>query len=167
MPLQKDPLAEKALLIKAPREDKHGKISPLNLDDILDDIKNNKGDFQEVTKKVQNAVEAGIWKIDKFTKKMDLNIIYYIAAVLNLQVKISFIRAQMSKSDVDVIVSDIHEYIKKQYSASPTSSSSAERPPDSSPEMWSHSMIEDGDPDWILKWWKVNAFNYPLMLKAV
>lgn len=167
-----------------------------SLDDILDDIKNNEGDFQEVTEEVQNAVEAGILKMDKFTKKMDSNIIYYVAAVLDPRVKTSFIRAQMSKSDADAIVSDTREYIKKQYPASPASSSSAERPPgmpetlwrklkkiqpvqsadmisdidrylDSSPEMWSHSMIEDGDPDWILKWWKANAFNYPLMSKAV
>ncbi|EED20902.1 hypothetical protein TSTA_081350 [Talaromyces stipitatus ATCC 10500] len=73
---------------------------------------------------------------------MDSNIIYYVAAILDPQVKTSFIRAQMSKSDTDVIVSDIHEYLKKQYPASPTSSSSAERLP-------------------------ANAFNYSLMLKAV
>ncbi|EED11685.1 conserved hypothetical protein [Talaromyces stipitatus ATCC 10500] len=156
----------------------------------------NSCDFQEITKEVQNAVEGGIRKMDKFTKKMDSNIIYYVAAILDPRVKTSFIRAQMSKSDADVIVSDIREYLKKQYPASPTSSSSAERPPgmpgtlwkklkkiqplqsadiisdidrylDSSPEMWSHGMIEDGDPDWILKWWKANAFNYPLMSKAV
>jgi hypothetical protein len=114
--------------------------------------------------------------MDKFTKKMNSSIIYYMAAILNPRVKTSFIRAQISKSDTDMIVSDIHEYIKKQYPASPTSSSSAERPPgmpetlwrklrkiqpvqsadiisdinrylDSSPKMWSHSMIEDRDPD--------------------
>ncbi|EED22563.1 hypothetical protein TSTA_060550 [Talaromyces stipitatus ATCC 10500] len=95
--------------------------------------------------------------MDKFTKKMDSNIIYYVAAILNPRVKTSFIQAQMSKSDADVIVSNIREYLKKQYPASPISSSSVERPPDiisdidwyldSSPEMWSHSMIEDGDPN--------------------
>ncbi|EED14468.1 hypothetical protein TSTA_106780 [Talaromyces stipitatus ATCC 10500] len=138
-----------------------------SLNDILDNIKNNKGDFQEITKEIQNAVEGGIRKMDKFTKKMDSNIIYYVAAILNPQVKTSFIQAQISKSDADMIVSDIREYLKKQYPASPTSSSSAERPPDSSPEMWFHNMIEDRDPNWILKWWKANAFNYPLMLKAV
>ncbi|KAN0073023.1 hypothetical protein V8E54_009137 [Elaphomyces granulatus] len=25
------------------------------------------------------------------------------------------------------------------------------------------SMIEDGDPEWVLKWWKANTFAYPLM----
>ncbi|EED13963.1 hypothetical protein TSTA_101990 [Talaromyces stipitatus ATCC 10500] len=83
--------------------------------------------------------------MDKFTKKMDSNIIYYVAAILDPRVKTSFIRAQISKSDADVIVSDIHL----------------------SSKMWSYGMIEDGDPDWILKWWKVNVFNYPLILKAV
>jgi len=64
-----------------------------SLDDVLDDIKKNEGDFQGITKEVQNAVEAGIRKMDKFTKKMDANIIYYVAAVLDPRVKTSFIRA--------------------------------------------------------------------------
>ena len=32
---------------------------------------------------------------------------------------------------------------------------------------WSHALIEDDDPDWVLTWWKANAFNYPLMSQAV
>jgi hAT family C-terminal dimerisation region len=28
-------------------------------------------------------------------------------------------------------------------------------------------MIKDGDPEWVLKWWKVNMFAYSLMAQAV
>jgi hypothetical protein len=38
---------------------------------------------------------------------------------------------------------------------------------DSMPVNWSHRFIEDGDPNWVLKWWKANAFNYPLISQAV
>jgi len=28
-------------------------------------------------------------------------------------------------------------------------------------------MIEDGDRQWVLKWWKASTFAYPLMAQAV
>ena len=31
---------------------------------------------------------------------------------------------------------------------------------------WSHHLIDDGDPEWVVKWWKANAFNHPLMAQA-
>jgi hypothetical protein len=37
---------------------------------------------------------------------------------------------------------------------------------DSPPVNWSHHMISDADAEWVLKWWKANAFNFPLMAKA-
>lgn len=37
---------------------------------------------------------------------------------------------------------------------------------DSPPVNWSHHMIGDADAEWVLKWWKANAFNFPLMAKA-
>ena len=37
---------------------------------------------------------------------------------------------------------------------------------DSPPVDWSHPLIKDGDPDWVLKWWKANTFNFPLMAQA-
>ena len=38
---------------------------------------------------------------------------------------------------------------------------------DSPPVSWSHQLIEDGDSEWVLKWWKANTFQYPLMAQAV
>jgi hypothetical protein len=26
---------------------------------------------------------------------------------------------------------------------------------------WSQSCVEDGNADWVLKWWKANAFEFP------
>jgi hAT family C-terminal dimerisation region len=166
-----------------------------NLDDILDDIKKGEGDFQGITKDIQDAAEAGIQKMNKFAKKMDGNILYYVAAVLDPRIKTSVIRAQMNQEDANVIVSQVREFLKKQYPLDEDSSSSPERPSgmpeslwrtlkmvhpvqstmasdidrylDSMPVNWSHRFIEDGDPDWVLKWWKANAFNYPLMSQAV
>ena len=46
-------------------------------------------------------------------------------------------------------------------------SSDIDRYLDSSPENWSHSMIADGDPDWILKWWKAIAIAIPSNLDVL
>ncbi|KAJ5292212.1 hypothetical protein N7478_001463 [Penicillium angulare] len=37
---------------------------------------------------------------------------------------------------------------------------------DSQPVSWSHHMIGDADEEWVLKWWRANEFNFPLMAKA-
>ena len=166
-----------------------------NIDDILDDIKKGDGDFQGIAKDVQDAAGAGIRKMDKFAHKMDGNILYYVAAVLDPRIKTSVIRAQMTEEDASVIVSQVREFLKKQYPVGELSPSKPDRPSgmpeqlwrtlkmvhpvqstmasdidrylDSMPVNWSHALIEDGDPDWVLKWWKANAFNYPLMSRAV
>ncbi|KAF1809493.1 hypothetical protein P152DRAFT_461441 [Eremomyces bilateralis CBS 781.70] len=36
-----------------------------------------------------------------------------------------------------------------------------------SPASWSHPSFADGDPDWVLKWWKANAPDFPCMAQAV
>ena len=125
---------------------------------------------------------------------MDGNILYYVAMILDLCIKTSFIKVQMSESDADLIISQVQEFLKKQYPFEAVSLSNPERPPgmsetlwrtlkkvqpaqstitsdidrylDSKPVSWSHGLMEDGDPDWVLKWWKANAFNYPLMAQA-
>ena len=37
---------------------------------------------------------------------------------------------------------------------------------DSVPVGYSHHLIGDGDQEWVLKWRKANAFDYPLMAQA-
>ena len=63
-----------------------------NLDNVLDNIKKAEGDFEGVTKEIQDTVRAGIQKLNKFMKKMDGNILYYVAVILNLYIKTSFIK---------------------------------------------------------------------------
>ena len=64
--------------------------------------------------------------MNKFAKKMDGNILYYVAAVLDPRIKTSVIRAQMNQEDANVIVSQVREFLKKQYPLDEASSSSPE-----------------------------------------
>ena len=80
-----------------------------SLDDILDDIKKAECDFEGIAKDIQDAVEAGIQKLGKFTKIMDGNILYYVAAILDPRIKTSYIKAQMSEPDMYLIISQVRE----------------------------------------------------------
>ena len=87
-----------------------------------------------------------------------------------------------------------HEFLKREYPFSMVVPTAIERPPgmpetlwktlrraqpnpctlvsdvdkylDSAPVSWSHASAADGDPDWVLKWWKANSFEFPLMAQA-
>lgn len=58
----------------------------------------------------------------KFARKMDDNLLYYVASVLDPRIKSSLIVSQMCE--------------------------------------------QDADEEWVLKWWRANEFNFPLMAKA-
>ncbi|KAJ5544026.1 hypothetical protein N7494_005305 [Penicillium frequentans] len=167
-----------------------------SLDDLLNDVQNAEGDFEDVSIEIRNAVERGIQKMNKFARKMDDNLLYYVASVLDPRIKSSLIVSQMSEQDSALIVSQVREFLKKEYPQEPFVSREANhtRPPgmsetmwrtlckvqpskeaslsdvdeylDSPPVNWSHHMIGDADAEWVLKWWKANAFNFPLMAKA-
>jgi hAT family C-terminal dimerisation region/Domain of unknown function (DUF4413) len=167
-----------------------------NLDDLLDDVKNSKGDFTNVSREVQAAAGKAIRKLDKFTKKMDDNLLHYVACILDPRIKTKFIAAQMSQSDAQHIIGEVRSFLKKEYPFEAPVSTRSERPSgmsetmwktlcrvqepseggitsdidkylDSPPVSWSHQLIEDGDSEWVLKWWKANTFQYPLMAQAV
>ncbi|KAK5308758.1 hypothetical protein LTR70_010816, partial [Exophiala xenobiotica] len=57
--------------------------------------------------------------------------------------------------------------LKRVQPGSSTQTSDVDRYLDSSPVSWSNSCAEDGDSDWVLKWWKANAFEYPALARAV
>jgi hypothetical protein len=167
-----------------------------SLDDLLNDVQNAEGDFEDVSIEIRNAVERGIQKMNKFARKMDDNLLYYVASVLDPRIKSSLIVSQISEQDSALIVSQVREFLKKEYPPEPLVSREANhtRPPgmsktmwrtlckvqpskeaslsdvdkylDSPPVNWSHHMIGDADAEWVLKWWKANAFNFPLMAKA-
>jgi hypothetical protein len=166
-----------------------------HLDDLLDDIQGARGDFEGVNGDIRAAVEWGIRKMNKFARLMDDNILYYVAAVLDPRIKTSLIQAQMSEPDAQLIISQVREFLKKQYPFVPALPSTPDRPPGmpetiwrtlqkvqpphgalmsdidrylgSQPVNWSHHLIEDGDSAWVLKWWKMNASEFPLMAQAV
>lgn len=113
--------------------------------------------------------------MNKFARKMDDNLLYYIASVLDTRIKSSLIVSQMSEQDVGLIVSQVHNFLQKEYPPEPFVSHESEhsRPPgmsetmwrtlhkvqptqgsltsdidkylDSPPVTWSHHMISDAD----------------------
>ena len=62
-----------------------------SLDDLLSDVRNAEGDFKDVNIEIRDAVERGIRKINKFARKMDDNLLYYVASVLDPRIKLSLI----------------------------------------------------------------------------
>jgi hypothetical protein len=144
---------------------------------------------------IRDAVGRAIQKMDKFFKWMDDNILHYVASVLDPRIKTSFIEAHMGDQDAQLIISQVREFLKKEYPFQPVLLSQPKRPSgmsevmwkilqkvqpsretpisdidrymDSPPASWSYHSIEDGDPQWVLKWWRLNSFDYPLMAQAV
>jgi hypothetical protein len=57
--------------------------------------------------------------------------------------------------------------LKKVKPAQQTLISDIDRYFDSKPVNWSQSLIDNIDPEWELKWWEANAFDFPLMAQAV
>jgi hypothetical protein len=167
-----------------------------SLDDLLNDVRNAEGDFEDVNIEIRDAVERGIRKMNKFARKMDDNLLYYVASVLDPHIKTSLIVSQMSEQDSGLIVSQVRGSLEKEYPLEPfvscevdharpagmsetmwrtlrkvqpskeASLSDIDKYLDSPPVNWSHHMIGDADAEWVLKWWKANAFNFPLMAKA-
>lgn len=144
---------------------------------MLDDIKNEEGDFKDAPAEIREIVDKGIQKMNKFAKKMDGNILYYVASSLDPRVKPSFIESQMSVDDAHLIISEARDFLKKEYpfhaigpsqpgrpqgmpetmwktlqKAQPsqgTPISDIDRYIDSPPVGWSHHLIDDGDPEWV------------------
>ncbi|KUM56057.1 hypothetical protein ACN42_g11169 [Penicillium freii] len=61
------------------------------LDDLLDEVQRAEGDFEDVDTEIRDAVERGIQKMNKFARKMDTNLLYYVASVLDPRIKLSLI----------------------------------------------------------------------------
>jgi hypothetical protein len=138
-----------------------------NLDDLLNDVKLAEGSFEGVDEDIRHAVEGAIKKMNK----------------------------QMSGPDAELVIGQVRDFLKKEYPFDPVLPCNTGRPAgmseamwrtlkkvqpaqqmlisdvdrylDSKPVNWSQSLIENGDPEWVLKWWKANAFDFPLMAQAV
>ncbi|KGO53433.1 hypothetical protein PEX2_060400 [Penicillium expansum] len=64
--------------------------------------------------------------MNKFARKMDTNVLYYVASVLSPRIKSSLIGTQMNAPDVGMIISQVREFLKKEYPYEPSMCS---RPP--------------------------------------
>jgi hypothetical protein len=146
-----------------------------SLDDLLNDVRYAEGDFEDVNIEIRDAVERGIRKMNKFARKMYDNLLYYVASVLDPRIKSSLIVSQMSEQDSGLIVSQVREFLKKEYPPEPFVSCEVDHPRpagmsetmwrtlrkvqlskeaslsdidkylDSPPVNWSHHMIGDAD----------------------
>lgn len=74
--------------------------------------------------------------MNKFARKMDTNVLYYVASVLSPRVKSSLIGTQMNAPDVGMIISQVREFLKKEYPYEPSMSCVVDRPLGISETMW-------------------------------
>jgi hypothetical protein len=75
------------------------------LGDLLNNVRNAEGDFKDVNIEIRDTVERGIRKTNKFARKMDDNLLYYMASVFSPRIKSSLIVSRMSEQDSGLIVS--------------------------------------------------------------
>ncbi|GKZ63695.1 hypothetical protein AnigIFM49718_005633, partial [Aspergillus niger] len=108
-----------------------------SLDDLLNEVRNAEGDFEDVSVEIRDAVEGGIRKMNKFARKMDDNLLYYVASVLDPRIKSSLIVSQMSEQDSGFIISQVRDFLKKEYPPEPLVSREVDlpRPPGMSETM--------------------------------
>ena len=74
--------------------------------------------------------------MNKFARKMDTNLLYYVASVLDQRIKSSWIGTQMNEQDAGMIISQVREFLKKEYPHEPSMSCVVDRPPGMSETMW-------------------------------
>jgi hypothetical protein len=165
-----------------------------SLNDLLKGVPRAQDECEHIEPAVRVAVERATEKLNKFTRLVDENILYYVGLVLDPRIKTSLIEAQMSASDARLMVNRVRAFLHREYPAEVTLPPMVDRPEgmsgtlwktlmrvqpharpdvsdidrymDSPPVSWSRHPTEDGDPDWVLKWWRANAFDFPLMARA-
>lgn len=74
--------------------------------------------------------------MNKVARKMDTNLLYYVASVLNPRIQSSSIGTQMNAQDAGTIISQVLEFLKKEYPHEPSMSCVVDRPPGMSETMW-------------------------------
>jgi len=75
-----------------------------DLDDIMDDVIEKKGNYKLINEQIRQAVIAGRKVLDEYTRKMDTEtLIPYAAAVLDPRVKTDFLKAHLGNGAEAVI----------------------------------------------------------------
>jgi hypothetical protein len=72
------------------------------------------GVYSQVNEKIQLAVEQGLVVLEEYTAKMDDNIIYYVASVLDPRVKTEWLKAHL-KDRANSVIQDIRDYLYAEY----------------------------------------------------
>ncbi|KAK9846797.1 hypothetical protein MYU51_000747 [Penicillium brevicompactum] len=75
-----------------------------SLDGLLDDVQKAQGGFEDVDTKIRDGMERGIQKMNKFARKLDTNLLYCVASVLDPRMKSSLIGSQMSAQVTGLII---------------------------------------------------------------
>jgi hypothetical protein len=90
-----------------------------DLDDILHDVVTKSGVYSQVNEKIRLAVKQGLVVLEEYTAKMDDNIIYYVASVLDPRVKTEWLKAHL-KDGANSVIQDIRDYLHAEYPQEPT-----------------------------------------------
>lgn len=165
-----------------------------SLDDLLSDASTAQGDFHGVDPSIREAVQHALGKAEKFLRKMDDNILYYVATALDPRIKGSLVNAHMSSDDAYLITSQVRSFLKTEYPLSGVEQPEPQQPAGMPDSLWKtlkrlqpgtsrptsdvdryfdsatvgcpHGGAEEGTVDWVLQWWKVNVFEFPSMARA-
>ena len=84
------------------------------LDDLLYDVTTKAGIYATINEKIRLAVCKGLEVLEEYTAKMDSNIIYYIASILDPRIKTVWLREHL-KEDADTVIDNIRTTLKKDY----------------------------------------------------
>lgn len=107
-----------------------------SLNDLLHDVCCAQGDFSVVNATVQAAVRPALEKVEKFTRKMDENILYYVATVLDPRIKTSLIRAHMGAADATLIVAQVRGFLQREYPFIASQQPEPTQPPGMPDSLW-------------------------------
>jgi hypothetical protein len=72
-------------------------------------------EFEHTEPAVRVAVERATEKLNKFTRLVYENILYYVGLVLDPRIKTSLIEAQMSASDARLMVDRVRAFLHREY----------------------------------------------------
>ena len=84
------------------------------LDDLLYDVTTKAGIYATINEKIRLAVCKGLEVLEEYTAKIDSNIIYYIASILDPRIKTVQLREHL-KEDADTVIDNIRTTLKKDY----------------------------------------------------
>jgi hAT family C-terminal dimerisation region len=166
------------------------------LDDLLDDVQNKDGQFGDIGDDIQDAFATGVAQVEEYNSLINENIMYHVAAVLDPRIKCTLIKEQYGDGAKEIIqrIKDWlkSEYQQAPTSAAssiePTLPSNAnihqvnlllrarksvastlsdiDRYLDGEPLEWDDKDESNYRPEWLLEYWKANAFLFPLMALA-